>query len=158
MNPFLVPDKLALVTGGSKGIGLSAARALGESGANIILVARDSASLQAAADDLKRTGTKVEISAFDLSNTSDIAPWFDQCVNKFGLPDILVNAAGMTRRGTATDLSLEDWNTTLAVNATAVFELSRCFARKLMSAGKPGKIVNIASLMTAAARKGTSAY
>lgn len=158
MNPFLVPDKLALVTGGSKGIGLSAAQALGESGATIILVARDSASLQAAADDLQRTGTKVEISAFDLSNTGDIARWFDQCVNKFGLPDILVNAAGITRRGAATELSLDDWNTTMAVNATAVFELSRCFARHLMNAAKPGKIVNIASLMTSAARKGTSAY
>jgi gluconate 5-dehydrogenase len=158
MNPFLIPDRIALVTRGSRGIGLSAARALGESGAKVILAARDAASLEAAAEDLHHAGIKAEFSSVDLSNTNGIAPWFDRCISAFGPIDILVNAAGITRRGLATELSLEDWNTTFAVNATAVFELSRCFARNAMSAGKPGKIVNIASLMTSAARKGTSAY
>jgi len=58
----------------------------------------------------------------------------------------------------ATELSLADWNQVMAVNATAIFELSRCFARGLITAGHKGKIVNIASLMTAAARRGVSAY
>ena len=69
-----------------------------------------------------------------------------------------MNAAGITRRGDAINLDLADWSETLAINATAVFELSRVFARSLIEAKARGKIVNIASLMTAAARRGTSAY
>jgi gluconate 5-dehydrogenase len=69
-----------------------------------------------------------------------------------------VNAAGIQRRGLATELPLSDWNQVLAVNTTAIFELSRCFARGLIAAGRKGKVVNIASLMTAAARRGVSAY
>jgi len=100
----------------------------------------------------------VAYSAFDLKNTEGIAAWFDECVRQFGQPDILVNAAGITRRGAATELALSDWNDVMTLNATAMFELSRCFARGLMGAGRGGKIVNLASLMAAAARRGVSAY
>jgi gluconate 5-dehydrogenase len=75
-----------------------------------------------------------------------------------GTPDILVNSAGIQRRGVAIDLSLDDWNIVMTLNATAVFELSRTFARHLISESRSGRIINIASLMTAAARPGTSPY
>jgi gluconate 5-dehydrogenase len=158
MNQFRVDEKVALVTGGSRGIGLGAARALGMSGARVILVARSQDALEKAQAELCAAGIDAHCSAFDLKNTGNIAAWFEQCANQFGQPDILVNAAGIQRRGAATDLPLEDWNDVLAVNATAIFELSRCFARRLIAAERKGKIVNIASLMTAAARKGVSAY
>jgi gluconate 5-dehydrogenase len=64
----------------------------------------------------------------------------------------------MSRRGRAVDLSLEDWNEVMALNATAMFEVSRTFARRRIAEDKGGKIINIASLMTAAARPGTSPY
>lgn len=147
-----------MVTGGSRGIGLGAAQALGESGARVILVARSAEALELAAKDLQSAHIEAVYSAYDLKNTEGIAGWFDECVRQFGQPEILVNAAGIQRRGVATELSLSDWNDILAVNATAVFELSRCFARGLIAAGRKGKIVNIASLMTAAARRGVSAY
>ena len=147
-----------MVTGGSRGIGLGAARALGESGARIILVARSAEALAEAAAELKDAHIDVAYSAFDLKDSEGIASWFEECVRRFGQPDILVNAAGMQRRGVATELSLADWNQILAVNATAIFELSRAFARGLIGTGRKGKIVNIASLMTAAARRGTSPY
>jgi len=158
MNRFSLAGKLAMITGGSRGIGLSAARALAECGARLILVARDSNLLDAAASELRENRVDAAVSALDLSDTAQISKWFTECVARHGTPDILVNAAGNAKRGAATDLTLEDWNATLAVNATAVFELSRCFARTLIASGKRGKVINIASLMTAAARKGTAAY
>ncbi len=158
MNKFSVEGKLALVTGASRGIGLGAARALGESGARVILMARGADRLKGAEDELKAAGIDAVSSAFDLMDTAGIAGWFDRCVREFGQPEILVNAAGIQRRGLATELKLTDWNDVLQVNATAIFELSRCFARGLIAAGRKGKIVNIASLMTAASRRGVSAY
>lgn len=158
MNRFSVDGKLAMVTGASRGIGLGAARALGESGARVVLVARSAEALKRAAEELKAANIEAAYSAYDLEDTEGIAAWFEACVAQFGQPDILVNAAGIQRRGLATELSLSDWKQVLAVNTTAIFELSRCFARGLIAAGRKGKVVNIASLMTAAARRGVSAY
>jgi len=100
----------------------------------------------------------VRTAVFDLQKTNEIADWFLSETRRFGRPDILINSAGITKRGEATELSLEAWNQTFSLNVTAVFELSRSFARELIKVGRQGKIVNIASLMTAAARRGTSAY
>ena len=147
-----------MITGASRGIGLGVAKALSESGANLILVARDPQALEAAAEELQRGHVEVKIAAFDLQNTTEIGDWFIRKTQTLGSPDILINSAGITRRGEATELTLEAWNETLNVNATAVFELSRSFARELIKLRRPGKIINIASLMTAAARRGTSAY
>lgn len=158
MSRFSVTGKLALVTGGSRGIGFSTARALGESGARVILVARSTAALERAQAELRAAHIDAEYSACDLRNIDGIAHWYSGCATQFGQPDILVNAAGIQRRGPATELPLSDWNDVLAVNTTAVFELSRCFARGLMALERKGKIINIASLMTAAARRGVAAY
>jgi gluconate 5-dehydrogenase len=158
MTQFSVNGKLALVTGGSRGIGLSTARALGQSGARIILVARSAEALERAQAELKAAQIDAVYSACDLRETDGIEPWFQECAAQFGQPDILVNAAGIQRRGLATELPLSDWNDVLAVNTTAVFELSRCFARGLITRGRKGRVINIASVMTAAARRGISAY
>ncbi|MGD1062945.1 MAG: SDR family oxidoreductase [Terracidiphilus sp.] len=158
MSRFLVSGKIALITGGNRGIGLGAAKALGESGAKVILVARDQGALEQSATGLCASGIDVNCAAFDLARTGEISTWYEECVCRHGRPEILVNAAGITRRGDAINLDLADWSETLAINATAVFELSRVFARSLIEAKARGKIVNIASLMTAAARRGTSAY
>jgi len=158
MNPFSVAGQLAMVTGGSRGIGLGAARALGASGARLILVARSEEALRTAAGALQAEKIAAEWSVMDLGRPEQIAQWFAECTGRLGTPDILVNAAAITRRGPATDLPLDDWNATMTLNATAVFELSRCFARTLIANGRAGKVINLASLMTAAARRGTSAY
>ena len=157
-NKFSVNGKLAMVTGGSRGIGLGAARALGESGAKLILVGRSVTALANAAQELHADGIEAEIAPYDLQETAGIAAWFDETTQRFGQPDILVNSAGINRRGPATELSLDDWNQVMALNVTAIFELSRAFARPLIAAGRKGKVVNIASLMTMATRPGTSPY
>lgn len=157
-RPFDVKGKLALITGATRGIGLGAARALAESGAGVILVGRDQAGLERAANDLRRFNTAVHVASFDLLQTAAIAPWLEDLCALIGSPDILVNSAGISRRGAAVDLSLDDWNEVMTLNATAMFELSRAVARIRMSEQKGGRIINIASLMTAAARPGTSPY
>lgn len=158
MSRFRLDGRLALVTGGSRGIGFGAAKALAESGASVILVGRNEAELQNKADELSGIGPKIHVSPFDLADTQNIASWFDSLTESTGIPDILINAAGMTRRGPAVELTLEDWNAVIALNTTAIFELSRQFAKKLLAAERGGRIINIASLMTAAARAGTSPY
>ena len=158
MQAFSLESKCALVTGGSRGIGLGIARAMAEAGAEIILVSRPSEELEEAAAALRETGRTVRTAGLDLHDIEGIAPWFDDVVARFGAPQILVNAAGTTRRAPAEELSLADWDENITVNLTAVFALCQAFARECIRTATPGKIINIASLMTAAARKTNSAY
>jgi gluconate 5-dehydrogenase len=158
MNPFTVEGKLALITGATRGIGLGAARALAQSGADVILVGRDQAELERSADKLRLIAKQVHVAPYDLLDITGIAEWFDSLCTTVGTPEILVNSAGIQRRGAAVDLSLDDWNTVMNLNVTAIFELSRTFARHLIQDSRSGRVINIASLMTAAARPGTSPY
>jgi gluconate 5-dehydrogenase len=154
LNSFPVKGKLALITGATRGIGLGIARALGQAGVALILVGRDDAGLRSAAEELRKMGIIAHISAFDLLRTAEIARWFEDLCGNHGTPDILVNAAGISHRGPAVDLSIPHWNDVLAINTTAIFELSRAFAKKRISESQGGRVINIASLMTAAARAG----
>ncbi|MEK7406719.1 MAG: glucose 1-dehydrogenase [Acidobacteriota bacterium] len=158
MNAFRLDGKLALVTGASRGIGLGIARAMAGAGADLILVARNPADLESAAAGLREGGRRVARCPFDLRETGKIPGWYDEVVSEHGRPDLLVNAAGITRRSPAEETSMADWDDTIAVNLTAVFLLSQAFARHSIAAGACGKIINIASLMTAAARRTTAAY
>lgn len=158
MSGFKLTGSLALVTGGTRGIGLASARALAEGGLDVILVGRDRAELDRAATELRATGRTVHVEAFDLGQPSEIVSWFADVRSRIGTPDVLVNAAGMSRRGPAVELTLDDWDAVMALNTTAIWELSRRFAQALIAEGRSGRVINIASLMTAAARNGTSPY
>jgi len=158
VNRFGVAGRTALVTGGGRGIGLASARALAESGADVILVSRSAGELEKSAAGLREFGRRAEAEPFDLSDVTAVPAWYDDVVARHGRPDILVNAAGLTRRTPAESVPLAEWQEILTLNLTAVFVLCQCFARRLMAAGAPGRIINIASLTTAAARRNTSAY
>ena len=158
MEAFSLNGKLAMITGASRGIGFGAAQAIAEAGADVILVARGRKELDQAAAELRKTAARAAVAQFDLAAVDQIASWFDEQVAARGMPTILVNAAGMTLRAPATEVPLADWHQILNLNLTAVFELSRCFARHCIAAGSSAKIVNIASLMTAAARRDNAAY
>ncbi len=155
---FRLDGKLAIVTGGSKGIGLGIAKAMSKAGAGILLVARQSLALDAAVTEIRNDGGRAEACPFDLHHYDQLSAWYEGVVAEHGLPDILVNAAGITKRVAAEKLSLDDWHEVMAINLSAVFAMSQAFARQLIAASKPGRIVNIASLMTAASRPGTAAY
>jgi gluconate 5-dehydrogenase len=158
MPDFRLDGQRALVTGGNRGIGLGLARGLAEAGANLVLSARNADDLAAAQRELAPLGVDVQIAPFDVAQIAQIAGFYHDIVTRFGPIDILINNAGGTRRGPAHELSLDDWQTVLDLNLTSVFELSRCFAKERIAAARPGRIINVGSLMCNSARAGTSPY
>ncbi len=155
---FRLDDKIALVTGGSKGIGFGIARALAEAGADVVLVARTDTDLANARGELSQTGRRIRTYSFDMSGVEKIDEMFAAIVKDTGGVDILVNNAGATRRGPAEALTSEDWNFVINLNMTAVFTLCQAFAKERIQSGKKGKIVNIASLMSEQVREDNAPY
>lgn len=98
MNPFSLEGKLAIVTGATRGIGLGAAHALAQSGASVILVGRELAELEHSAGELRQITKLVHVAVYDLSHTTGIAEWFDNLCGTAGVPEILVNSAGIHTR------------------------------------------------------------
>ena len=158
MQKFRLDNKLALVTGGSKGIGLGIAEALAAAGSNLVLVARDPDTLTQAGGKLESTGKRIQTYSFDMSDTDKIGELFSRIVGEIGAPDILVNNAGGTRRGPAEALTADDWNFVINLNMTAVFSLCQAFAKECIKSRKKGKIINIASLMSETVREDNAPY
>lgn len=158
LQRFRLDGKWALVTGGSRGIGLGIARGLAEAGANLVLAARSETDLAEAREQLLPLGRRVAIAPCDLADAAELAVWYGSVVSEHGAVDILVNNAGISRRGPAENLSLDDWQTVVDVNLTAVFALCQAFANERIASQKPGKIINIGSLMCSASRPGTAPY
>jgi len=158
MDAFSLSGLRALVTGGSRGIGLALARGLAEAGADIVLLSRDPAGLEAARGKLASTGRTVDVHPFDMERTSEVAAMFHRIVEGSGPVDILVNAAGVVLRGPAEEVSLADWDHTIQLNLTAVFALSQAFARERIESRRKGRIILIASLMSEGARRNCAPY
>jgi gluconate 5-dehydrogenase len=155
---FRLDDKIALVTGGSKGIGFGIADALAQAGADVVLVARNEADLENAKNSLSQTDRRIWSYSFDMSAVEKIDEMFAGVVQDTGGIDILVNNAGGTRRGPAETLTTEDWNFVINLNMTAAFTLCQAFARQRIKTGKKGKIINIASLMSETVREDNAPY
>ncbi|MAV36769.1 MAG: gluconate 5-dehydrogenase [Planctomycetaceae bacterium] len=158
MQLFRLDGRRALVTGASKGIGAGLARGLAEAGADLILLARGQRELEQVRDDLRATGRQIEIVTVDLLQTAEISEAYDDLVGRLAAPEILVNNAGMTRRGPAHEVTSEDWQQVLDLNLNAVFALSQAFARERIAAGEGGKIINIGSLMSHSTRPHNAPY
>jgi len=137
--------KVAVVTGGSSGLGVTFAHALAEEGADIVLAARRLDKMNEVGDDLSRLGVKVRSIQCDVSNQDQVQSLVDGTLKTFGRLDILVNNAGVAAMSPATEISLEDWNRVVSVNLTGTFLCARTAARQMMKRGG-GKIVNIASI------------
>jgi gluconate 5-dehydrogenase len=156
---FNLSGKTALVTGGSRGIGLGVAQGLASHGADIAIIARNEGQLQAAKEKIQKdSGKKVWTFSFELGNTKGIEKLFENIISETKGINILVNCAGTTARGAAEDVELQTWNRIVEVNMTAVFVLSQVFCRHRRQVGKGGKIINIGSLMCHGCRPTTTAY
>jgi len=156
---FNLSGKTALVTGGSRGIGLALAEALARHGADICLLARDPDRLTAAAKKIRSAaGTKVTTFSCDLENAEQIEPAFEKIISQVNQVDILVNCAGLTIRAAAENVDLKTWNRILDVNLRAAFFISQAFCRHRKALNKPGRIINVGSLMCAGARPDTTPY
>jgi gluconate 5-dehydrogenase len=158
IDKFRLDGKTAMVTGGSRGIGLGIAAALAEAGANIVVVARDAVKLAEARRRLLGTGRSVHTCPFDVSRIEDLPNFFRQVLQDTGGVDILVNNAGGIVRGAAENVDLQNLHPILALNLTAVFALCQEFARERIRSRRPGKIINIASIMSETVRSGAAVY
>ena len=138
--------KVALVTGGSRGLGLQIAEALGEMGAKLALTARKKDELDAAVAHLAKQGTQAAPYVCDLGKREQIAPLADAVLKRYGKVDILVNNAGATWGAPAEDHPLEAWDKLVNLNLTGTFLISQQIAKKSMIPAKWGRIVNVASV------------
>jgi gluconate 5-dehydrogenase len=142
---FDLHGRTALVTGGSRGLGLQMAEALGELGARIALVARKRDELDAAVAQLSAAGVAAMAMACDLSDVAAIAPLVEDAERALGPIDILVNNAGATWGAATVDLPLDAWQKVINLNLTAMFALTQEVGRRSMVPRRRGKIVNVAS-------------
>src|ERR1700744_1786969 len=143
---FDLSGKTALVTGGSRGLGLQIAEALGEFGASVILVARKKAELGAAISQLTAAGMNAVSIVADLQGESVASALIDAVREKTDRLDILVNNAGATWGAAAEDYPLSGWNKVMDVNLTASFFLSKAAAKQFFIPQGKGAILNIASI------------
>ena len=142
---FSLDGRVAVVTGGSSGIGQEMARALALAGARVVLVARDQVRLVVAADTLKAAGgSGVAWVAADLALRDEVARAASEAEAAVGPVDILVNCAGVNIRPPLSSLSVEDWDLTIAVNLTAPFLLGQRFGPAMAARGW-GRIINVTS-------------
>ena len=140
---FRLDGRRALVTGGGRGIGLAAASALADAGAQVTLAARTSAEIEEAAAAIRARGQQASALTLDVRDVDAVRTAI-AAQEPF---DILINNAGTIHRAAAEDVALADWQQVLQVNLTSVFQLSQLAARDMIPRHS-GKIVNIASLLS----------
>tara|TARA_R110000850_G_scaffold80308_1_gene172764 strand:- start:65 stop:838 length:774 start_codon:yes stop_codon:yes gene_type:complete len=138
--------KVAFITGGSRGLGLQMAEALGELGAKIAISARKQHELDAAKEHLESQGVTVVTIAADLGDLEGIPKVVDQVVKQLGDIDILVNNAGATWGAPAEDYPPEGWMKVMNLNVNASFFLTQTVGKRCMIPRKTGKVINIASI------------
>ena len=158
---FDLTGKVALITGGSRGLGLQMAEALGEMGAKLALTARKAAELAEAKAHLEQQGIEVLTVASDLSKFDQIPGLVDAVLEQYGRLDILVNNAGATWGAKAEDYPDEAWMKVINLNLTGMFFLTREVGKRCFIPQKSGKIIvtaSIAGLRGNPPEMGTIAY
>ena len=143
---FDLKGRNALITGGSRGLGLQMAHALGEAGARIMLSSRKADELEKAVADLEAAGIDARWTAADCAVEADIHRLADETLERMGDIDILVNNAGAAWGAPAEDHPLEAWDKVMNLNVRGYFLLSQRLAKKSMIPRRQGRIINIASI------------
>ena len=143
---FELNGRTALVTGGSRGLGLQIAEALGEMGAKIAISARKKNELDEAVAHLAKRQIDATAYVCDIGKREAIAPFTQEVLKKFGRVDILVNNAGATWGAPAEDHPLEAWDKLVNVNLTGVFVLTQIIGKQSMIPARWGRIINVASI------------
>jgi 3-oxoacyl-[acyl-carrier protein] reductase len=136
--------KVAIVTGGSRGIGLAIARSLAEDGASVVVSGRDAARLDAAVKELEALGAPALAVPADAGKREDVDRLIEVTRERFGRIDVVVNNAGITRDQLLVRMKDDDWDQVLDTNLRGVFLMTRA-AGKVMMRQKSGRIISIAS-------------
>jgi gluconate 5-dehydrogenase len=143
---FDLSGQVALVTGGSRGLGLQMAEALGEAGAKIMLTSRKAADLEEAAAHLSERGIDARWIAADAADPAQVQKVVDETMHRLGRINILVNNAGATWGAPAEDYPLAAWDKVMNLNVRSVFLFSQAVGRASMIPNRRGRIVNVASI------------
>ena len=149
--------RVAIVTGGSRGIGLASARLLAEGGASVVVSGRDAARLETATRELEATGAAVLGVAADAARREDVDRLVEAARERFGRLDVLVNNAGMTRDQLLVRMKDDDWDQVLDTNLRGVFLMTRAVG-KVMMRQRSGRIINISSTAGAMGNAGQVNY
>ena len=158
MDLFDLSGKTALVTGSSTGLGLGMARALGRAGATVILNSRTSERLKQPIQNLEKEGINVSSLVFDVSDETAVIEAFESLDKNNVSIDILINNAGIQHRELITDLALADWQRVIDTNLTSAFVVGREAGKRMVKRKQGGKIINIGSLTSTAARASIAPY
>jgi gluconate 5-dehydrogenase len=154
---FDLTGKTALITGSGGGLGFAIARGLGQAGATLVLNGRNEEKLDAAVKTLRDEGLAVNGYAFDITEGEKLDGVVERIESEVGPIDVLVNNAGLQRRGPLETISHEDWRAVIETNLTGAFLMAQPVARRMIDRGR-GKIVNICSLMSEVGRPTIGPY
>jgi NAD(P)-dependent dehydrogenase (short-subunit alcohol dehydrogenase family) len=143
---FSLQGKTALVTGGSRGLGLQMAEALGEQGARVVISSRKQEELDAAVAHLAARGIEASSIAVDLAQEANVLPFVEEALRRLGQIDILVNNAGASWGAAAEDHPLEAWDKVMNLNVRSIFLVSQAVGKLSMIPRRYGRIVNISSI------------
>jgi NAD(P)-dependent dehydrogenase (short-subunit alcohol dehydrogenase family) len=157
MSTNVLENKLALITGGSKGLGRAMAVAMAGAGARIALASRDREKLESVAAEVRAAGSEAYVFVADVGNEEDVLRLESDISSTAGKIDILINNAGINIRKNITEFTLEEWNRVHTTNLTSVFLLCRSFIPHMKGKGY-GRILNLTSIMSHVSLGGRSAY
>ncbi len=144
---FDVRGQVALVTGASSGLGNHFARTLAAAGAIVIVAARRTDRLQALVTEVAREGGKAHAIAMDVADPASVEAGFREAIAVAGAPGIVVNNAGVAQTKAALQLTEEDWKGVMGTNLDGAWRVAQTAAKALVAEGRPGTIINIASVL-----------
>ncbi len=153
----MLTDKIALVTGASRGIGQAIARSLGEQNATVIGTATSEAGAEAITDSLKAAGVNGIGMVLNVADPDSVAECLKKIIAEFSAPDILVNNAGITRDNLLMMMKDDQWDEIINTNLTSVFRMSKAVIRAMMKK-RNGRIINISSVVGATGNPGQTNY
>ena len=157
MNSIDVLGKVAVVSGGTSGIGRALALGLAAAGADVVATSRSQEGVGAVANEIEALGRRTLRIPSDVTDRNSLQSLHDEVIKDFGRVDILVNSAGITRKIPALDWTEEEWDRIMKVNLNGTLLTCQIFGRSMIAAGY-GRIINIASLATSVAFHGVAAY
>lgn len=155
---FNLSGRTALVTGSSRGIGYALAQGLAQAGAKVVINSRQTEAVEIAVAQLRAEGLDAQGAAFDVADEAAVEAAFARFDAEGVAVDILINNAGIQHRQPLVDVSLADWHRVLDTNLTAAFLVGRTAARRMIARQSGGKVINIGSLTSEAARATVAPY